>query len=65
MFGGPAGLLELCFGVFGTCLLVFAVLFLVILVPITVGCGKLGGKGVVMVLLRGPESASEDFLNQL
>ena len=38
-----------CFGVFGICLLVFDVLFLVILVPITVGCDILGGNGVVMV----------------
>ena len=49
IFGVPAGLLVLCFGVFGTCLLVFGVLFLVLLVLITVGCGVLGGRGVVMV----------------
>ena len=46
----------LCFGVFGTCLLVFADLFLVILELIIVGCGILVGKGVVMVLLPGRRS---------
>ena len=45
--------------------MVFDVLFLVKLVIITVGCGTLGGKGVVMVLFPCQESASEDFLNRL
>ena len=50
------GLLVHCFGIFGICLLDFGDLFLVILVLITVGCGILGGSGVVMVLLPGPVS---------
>ena len=56
IFGDLADFLELCFGGFGTCLLGYGVLFLVILVLITVGFGTLGGRGVVMVLLPDPVS---------
>ena len=56
IFGVPVGLLVHCFGVFGICLLDIGDLFLVMLVLITVGCGKMGGSGVVMVLHPGPVS---------
>ena len=42
--------------VVGICLQDFGDLFLVILVLIIVGCGILGGSGVVLVLLPGPVS---------
>ena len=54
ILGVPVGLFVLCFGAFGTCLLVFGVLFLVMLVLITEGCGTVGGNGVVMVYFQAP-----------